>query len=180
MPNKRALKVFRTSAGFEDAYIAAPSQKAALEAWGARRNLFAQGVAELIKDPDLAKAALARPGEVLRVPRGTTAEHLAAAETSTRREKGQVEARHKAGTPQPRKKPKPRPSRDQLDEARDRMEQMRRDVQAGEADLVGQIERLKAELVQQKRKNAQEIARLQSAVDKEDRIYRKALAKWEG
>ena len=30
------LKVFRTSIGFHDAYVAAPSRKAALEAWGAR------------------------------------------------------------------------------------------------------------------------------------------------
>ncbi|NKJ02051.1 hypothetical protein [Novosphingobium sp. SG707] len=93
MANKRALKVFRTSAGFEDTYIAAPSQKAALEAWGARRNLFAQGVAELVTDPELAKAALARPGQVLRVPRGTTAEHLAAGERRKQRRRKQLRRR---------------------------------------------------------------------------------------
>ncbi len=31
----RKLKVFRTPAGFHDAYVAAPSRKAALAAWGA-------------------------------------------------------------------------------------------------------------------------------------------------
>ena len=42
----RALKVFRTAAGFHDAYVAAPSRKAALEAWGADVDLFARGIAE--------------------------------------------------------------------------------------------------------------------------------------
>ena len=39
---KLKLKVFRTPIGFHDAYVAAPSQKAALEAWGADSNIFAQ------------------------------------------------------------------------------------------------------------------------------------------
>ena len=50
---KSKLKVFRTPIGFHDAYVAAPSQKAALEAWGAEGNLFAQGIAEQVIDPEL-------------------------------------------------------------------------------------------------------------------------------
>lgn len=34
MPRKQKLKVYRTPIGFHDAYVAAPSQKAALKAWG--------------------------------------------------------------------------------------------------------------------------------------------------
>lgn len=34
----RKLKVYRTPIGFHDAYVAAPSQKAALEAWGVETN----------------------------------------------------------------------------------------------------------------------------------------------
>ena len=41
----RKLKVFRTPIGFHDAYVAAPSQKAALQAWGTDTDLFARGVA---------------------------------------------------------------------------------------------------------------------------------------
>jgi hypothetical protein len=37
MPRAAKLKVFRTPIGFHDAYVAAPSQKAALEAWEATR-----------------------------------------------------------------------------------------------------------------------------------------------
>jgi colicin import membrane protein len=42
MPRK--LKVYQTSLGFFDLAIAAPSMKAALEAWGAGSNLFHEEV----------------------------------------------------------------------------------------------------------------------------------------
>jgi len=42
----RKLKTYQTSVGFYDLAIAAPSMKAALEAWGAGSNLFHQGVAK--------------------------------------------------------------------------------------------------------------------------------------
>ena len=45
----RKLKTFQTSVGFYDLAIAAPSMKAALEAWGAGSNLFHQGVARTIR-----------------------------------------------------------------------------------------------------------------------------------
>lgn len=46
----------------------------------AKWNLFAQGKAEIAEDVEMIKAALAHPGDVLRLARRTTAEHLAAAE----------------------------------------------------------------------------------------------------
>ena len=76
--SKQKLKVFRTPIGFHDAYVAAPSQKAALEAWGSDTNLFAHGSAEVVTDPELVKVALEHPGEVVKVLRGTKAEQLAA------------------------------------------------------------------------------------------------------
>ena len=74
----RKLKVFRTPAGFHDAYVAAPSRKAALADWGADADLFARGVAEEVTDPALLEEPLARPGEVVRRSRGSAAEQLAA------------------------------------------------------------------------------------------------------
>jgi hypothetical protein len=69
-PGRRRLKVFKTPIGFHDAYVAAPSRKAALAAWGAGTDLFAAGIAELeTEDSPGAKAALAKPGEVVRVAR---------------------------------------------------------------------------------------------------------------
>lgn len=112
---KRPLKVFRTAAGFQDAYVAATSQKAALEAWGSKTNLFAGGLAELVTDPKLTKAALAQPGVVIRVARGTAAQHLAAAgKQKAPAGKARVDdaaelEEEKAAPPKPkRRKPKPR------------------------------------------------------------------------
>lgn len=68
----RKLKTYQTSLGFFDLAIAAPSMKAALEAWGADSNLFHQGAAkESHHDPDVISATMAKPGVVLRRPVGT-------------------------------------------------------------------------------------------------------------
>lgn len=64
MPPK--LKVYQTSQGFYDLAIAAPSMKAALEAWGANNNLFHQGFARESDDSKVIAAAMAKPGIVLR------------------------------------------------------------------------------------------------------------------
>jgi colicin import membrane protein len=76
MPRK--LKTYQTSLGFYDLAIAAPSMKAALEAWGAGSNLFHQGVAKETDDPDVVAATLSKPGVVLKRPAGSNgrfAEH---------------------------------------------------------------------------------------------------------
>jgi hypothetical protein len=67
----RKLKTYQTSLGFFDLAIAAPSMKAALEAWGADSNLFRQGVAKESDDPDVIAATLAKPGVILRRPVGS-------------------------------------------------------------------------------------------------------------
>lgn len=184
MASKRALKVFRTSAGFEDAYIAAPSQKAALEAWGAKRNLFAQGAADLVKDPDLVKAALAHPGKVLRVPRGTTAQHLAAAiEQGGGERPGDTKAREIDNASAPKRKParsKPRPSRAGLEEAQRQLADRRARLDGDLAELDRQIEAIKTERSRRKIEGAEVIADFQNKVDAQEKAYRKALSAWEG
>lgn len=67
----RKLKTFQTSLGFYDLAIAAPSMKAALEAWGAGSNLFHQGVAKETDDPDVVAATMSKPGMVLKRPAGS-------------------------------------------------------------------------------------------------------------
>jgi hypothetical protein len=67
----RKLKTYQTSLGFFDLAIAAPSMKAALQAWGADSNLFHQGAAKESDDPDVIAATLAKPGVVLRRPVGS-------------------------------------------------------------------------------------------------------------
>jgi hypothetical protein len=67
----RKLKTYQTSLGFFDQAIAAPSMKAALEAWGADSNLFHQGAAKESDDPAVIAATMAKPGVVLKRPVGT-------------------------------------------------------------------------------------------------------------
>jgi hypothetical protein len=67
----RKLRTFQTSLGFFDQAIAAPSMKAALEAWGADSNLFHQGAASETDDPKIVAATMAKPGVVLKRPVGT-------------------------------------------------------------------------------------------------------------
>jgi hypothetical protein len=67
----KKLKTFVTSLGFFDQAVAAPSMKAALEAWGADSNLFHQGAAKQTEDPDIVAATMAAPGVVLNRPVGS-------------------------------------------------------------------------------------------------------------
>ena len=69
MPRK--LKTYQTSVGFFDMAIAAPSMKAALEAWGSKSNLFHQGFAKEADDPEVVAATMAKPGVILRRPVGS-------------------------------------------------------------------------------------------------------------
>jgi hypothetical protein len=68
----KKLKTYETSLGFFDLAIAAPSMKAALEAWGADSNLFHQGVAKQSEDADVIAATMAAPGVVLKRPVGSS------------------------------------------------------------------------------------------------------------
>lgn len=67
----RKLKTFVTSIGFYDLAVAAPSMKAALESWGARQNLFREGLARETDDPGIVEATMRKPGVVLRRAVGT-------------------------------------------------------------------------------------------------------------
>ena len=80
---KRKLKTYQTSLGFYDQAIAAPSMKAALQAWGASSNLFHQGAATETDDPDIVAATLAKPGVVLRRPVGSNGPFTESAELPT-------------------------------------------------------------------------------------------------
>lgn len=57
----RRLKVFQAQFGFYDTVVAAPSQAAAMRAWGIHQNLFASGQARISEDPQAIRAALANP-----------------------------------------------------------------------------------------------------------------------
>ena len=124
MAKPRKLKVFRTPIGFHDAYVAVPTQKAALEAWGTDTNLFARGMAEQVTDEELMDVPLKRPGEVIKVLRGTKAEQIAALGQAVK-----AKAKAKSGSPvksgMPKKKA-PKPSRARLAKADEAIEALAR------------------------------------------------------
>jgi colicin import membrane protein len=72
MPRK--LKTFITNIGFFELALAAPSMKAALEAWGMGHNAFQHGFAKQTDDPKIVAATMAQPGVVLRRAVGTKGE----------------------------------------------------------------------------------------------------------
>jgi hypothetical protein len=98
-------KTLQTSLGLYDLAIAAPSMKAALEAWGAGSNLFHQGVTKETDDPDVVAATLSKPGVVLKRPAGSNgrcAEHsdlpsdLESGKTGARRARRRAKPRRRA------------------------------------------------------------------------------------
>jgi len=70
-PSRRKLKVFQAQLGFHDSVVAAPSQAAALRAWGVHQNLFAEGQARITTDAAAIASARAHPGTPLRRPIGS-------------------------------------------------------------------------------------------------------------
>ena len=106
----RKLKTYETSLGFFDLAIAAPSVKAALEAWGADSNLFHQGAAKQSEDPDVVAATMAKPGVMLKRPVGSNGAFKEHAELPTNL--GDAIARpSKAARKPPGRKPKQASSR---------------------------------------------------------------------
>ena len=69
---ERRLKVFQVHLGFFDTVVAAPSQAAALRAWGTHQNLFVDGQARVTDDPQAVEAALAHPEVPLKRAVGST------------------------------------------------------------------------------------------------------------
>ena len=67
----KKLKVYQTSIGFFDLAVAAPSMKAAAQAWGSDPDIFKRGFAKQAEDPKVVEAAIATPGLVLRRPVGS-------------------------------------------------------------------------------------------------------------
>lgn len=183
------LKVYRTAIGFHDAYIATTSQKAALEAWGSDKNLFAFGGAEMVTDPKLTAEPLASPGKVIRRTRGSLREHLTAAAKQAapepkRREPAPKEAVSQKKTSAPKPKPtpkpklKPRPSREKLDEAEAAVAAFEAEAEAEAAEF----ERREADLREARKAAA---ARRRKALDQLERRreqakaqYGRALERW--
>jgi hypothetical protein len=159
----RKLKTYQTSLGFFDLAIAAPSMKAALEAWGADSNLFHQGVAKESDDPDVVAATMSKPGIILKRPVGSNGpfkEHadlprLSGNETGRRRAKS-------------RAKPKRRPPGKADDKAARRAA-----LEYEKAERLRESERRKEDSARQKERERRQraVAKAQEALEKAKREH---------
>jgi hypothetical protein len=178
MPRK--LKVFRTSTGFHDAYVAAPSRQAALDAWGADANLFARGVAEQVTDPKLTAEPLKRPGEVIKLSRGDLSAQLKALGPRRKKAKDRPEEPEEVAKPRKAAKPKPPPKRDKVDAAEAALKAARQRHLAAEKKLEAERDAIERKLEALRAKQAKEAAGLERKRDEAREAYREALERWSG
>jgi len=102
----RQLKTYITNLGFFEMAIAAPSMKAALEAWGMSHNAFQHGFAKQTDDAKIIAATMEKPGVVLKRPVGTTGAFSENAELPKELWKGSLPK-----IEPPKKKPKAEPKK---------------------------------------------------------------------
>ena len=175
---KQKLKVFVTPIGFHDAYVAAPSQKAALEAWGADSNIFAQGIAEQVTDPKLMEEPLASPGKVIKRVRGSADEHFAELDRAAPRKKAAKES-GKVVQLKP-KKPKPKPSRDELDAAEEALEKAENKQRKKLREIDQELQALERKRRELQRKIEAERDKLAEKAEQARAKYEQAMREWRG
>ncbi len=100
----KKLKVYQTSIGFFDLAVAAPSMKAAAEAWGSDPDIFKRGFAEQTEDSKVVAAATAKPGVVLRRPVGSRENFTEKAPLPRAPDSGQRAPQDRVQGPHPSKK----------------------------------------------------------------------------
>src|SRR5580698_9221403 len=158
----RKLKTYQTSLGFFEQAIAAPSMKAALQAWGADSNLFHQGVAKESTDPKVIAATMAKPGVVLKRPVGSGGPFGEHAELP--KDLGQDE----------RKKPVPKPAKAKKSLAQPDKAADRKAAQAYERERQRrEREEAKEEAARQKQRERRQraVAKAQAELDKAERDH---------
>ena len=164
----RTLKTYQTSLGFFDLAVAAPSMKAALEAWGADSNLFHQGAAKQSEDPDVIAATMAAPGVVLKRAVGSSGPFKEHAELPTDLIGGDISK--KAGSSSVRRKPQKHPER-----ATDRAAERKAALAFEQEQERRKRKRAKEEAAQRKERERRQKAvdKAQSALDAARREHEK-------
>ncbi len=184
MARAQKLKVYRTAAGFYDAYVAAPSQKAALAAWGSERDLFARGIAELVTDPALLAEPLASPGTVVKHSRGTTAEQIAALPeppkrtTTAKPDAGAKDKSAPTPTPKRRPEPKPKPKRDEIDAAEDTLEALKSEFDRKLKDLAEREAAIARDRRSLEKARSAGVQDAEATLDERRRAYDTAMRQW--
>jgi type IV secretory pathway VirB10-like protein len=176
----RRLKVFQAVFGFHESVVAAPSQTAALSAWGAHQNLFADGAATLVADPDIVAAALAHPLTPLRRAVGSKGPFgldapPPALDIAPARAKPPKSGRQAKAAPS--RAAAPPPDRSALDAAEAALEQLEAAQKRERQDLRRRREALDAEEAGARVRWAKDRAQARKAMKRERRAYLKAAAK---
>lgn len=171
----RKLKVFRTAIGFHDAYVAAPSRKAALDAWGTDKDLFARGAAAEVTDPALMAEPLEAPGSVFRRLRDAPAEEL----SPGRKQRGSaVGGKKRAPAKAEAMPPPPRPDPAEVNEARKALARLQERHRAEQSELSAREKQLADERRETERRQAGELRSLEETVNAAEKDYEARLARW--
>ncbi|CAN5362012.1 hypothetical protein BH10PSE4_BH10PSE4_22570 [soil metagenome] len=173
----RRLKVFQAQFGFHDSVVAAPSQVAALAAWGIRQNLFAEGRAKVTDDPDAVAAALAHPEIPLRRAVGSDDPFslepgLPQAPAGPSRPKPRLKLVAKEAAPPPAPAFKPPPDRSGLAAAEQRLTALNTERLAEEEELQRRRDALEADALAARQRWAKARKAAQDELDKARRDYR--------
>jgi hypothetical protein len=174
----RKLKVFQAQFGFFDTVLAAPSQAAALKAWGTHRNLFATGHAKVATDEAAIAAALERPGILLRRALGSN-EPFAVEPTSLPKIPDLPNAEPAAARPlaakvKPKPAPRPPADRSRLNAAEAALCQLDGERKREETDLRREQEELDAKRTAAQQDYVEARKRATTAVVAVRDAYRKA------
>ncbi len=161
----RKLKTYQTSSGFFDLAVAAPSMKAAADAWGSRTNIFKQGLAKETHDPAVVAATTAKPGVVLRRPVGSNAVF---SEQAALPEHFPLE-KLKEGEAKPQAKSEERPAR-KVDKAAVRKAALAFEREQKRRELVRRREAVARE--RERRRREQAIAKAERALEQAEREHK--------
>jgi colicin import membrane protein len=160
MPRK--LKTYITRAGFFEQAVAAPSMKAAIDAWGSAKNIFQQGFAEEIDDPAIIAATMEKPGVVLKRAVGSKGPFTEHAELPK-------------SLPAGRSIPRPKPKRRSKKAAKAKKEKSASIVSLADAREAKQAAvRYEKERARQEKEQAREEEKQQKARDKRDEAMARA------
>ncbi len=176
----RELKVFRTHLGFFDTIIAAPSMKAALDAWRTKQNLFHEKLAAVTNDPKAVMAALAKPGVVLRRAAGSNDAFtedpnlpiVRAAKGAKKAKAAKASGQQKLPLPKPEPKT---PDRKKLDAAEKALAELEKEERSTLGEFWKKRAALEAEEGHAKRDFARRRRDAEEDVDRERRVYERAL-----
>ena len=154
--------------GLNDWIVAAPNQKAALDAFGVRQNLFAQGLAGTTSEPALVEAAQASPGQPFKRRKGGRGKFTVGLADSD------WTGALKAAAAGARAAPRKRISRARLDRAEAALEAAERAEAAELASLEAEVQTARKRLDAARARHAQKVSKAQVAVEAAAADYRKA------